>query len=223
MTEEDLEEILDPSGRTAICYALDIPPVYSGEIVKCLVEKNKKLLSIIDPSTKMIPLVMAHGFKWHRHVAKYLYDVTPHETLNVHQAAQIISQGFINKRFDISWDLIQRYPSLAITKDLSGKYPLNRLAESMKWKHLFLSESGLNFLEQWIYDCNYSAPLFSPHIRLLSSTHLIYHKFFDLIYLDTDMVIPPTPTITDISSINVHDPENNECNQKRLIHSGMFT
>ncbi|KAL6139993.1 hypothetical protein ACLB2K_058294 [Fragaria x ananassa] len=153
MTEEDLEEILDPSGRTAICCAIENPFAVTLETVKVMIEKNKKLLSIVDPSTNMIPLVMAHGVKWYIvDVVKYLYSVTPLETLNAHQAAQIISQAFLLKRFDISWDLIQRYPSLGITKDLSGKYPLNRLAESMKWEHLFLSGTGLNFWQQWIYD-----------------------------------------------------------------------
>nr|XP_011467812.1 PREDICTED: uncharacterized protein LOC101315069 isoform X2 [Fragaria vesca subsp. vesca] len=185
MTEEDLEEILDPSGRTAICCAIE--NLATLETVKLMIEKNKKLLSIVDPSTNMIPLVIAHGVKWYRvDVVKYLHSVTPLETLNAHQAAQIISQAFVLKRFDISWDLIQCYPSLGITKDLSGKYPLNRLAESMKWEHLFLSESGLNFWEQWIYD---------------------------------RIVIPPSPKIDDISTINVNDPENHKCNQRCLIHS----
>lgn len=91
---------LDPSGRTAICCALD-HPLDRRQIVECMVEKNKKLLSMVDPSTNMIPLVMAHGSKWwtSRKVTDYLYSATPLETLNAHQAAQIISQGFINKTF----------------------------------------------------------------------------------------------------------------------------
>lgn len=59
---------------------------------------------------------------------------------------------FFDFTIDISWDLIQRYPSLTITKDLSGKYPLNTLAESMKHEGLFLSQSRLNFWQRWIYD-----------------------------------------------------------------------
>lgn len=98
MTEEELGEILDPSGRTALCCAID----FSGtEILECMVEKNKKLLSMVDPSTNMIPLVKAHGSnQWRaKEVTDYLYSITPLETLNAHQAAQIISQGFIHERF----------------------------------------------------------------------------------------------------------------------------
>nr|XP_011467813.1 PREDICTED: uncharacterized protein LOC101315069 isoform X3 [Fragaria vesca subsp. vesca] len=132
MTEEDLEEILDPSGRTAICCAIE--NLATLETVKLMIEKNKKLLSIVDPSTNMIPLVIAHGVKWYRvDVVKYLHSVTPLETLNAHQAAQIISQAFVLKRFGI--------------------------------------------------------------------------------------VIPPSPKIDDISTINVNDPENHKCNQRCLIHS----
>ncbi|KAK9924727.1 hypothetical protein M0R45_033081 [Rubus argutus] len=209
MTEEDLEEILDPSGRTALFYAIDYltPFCDMKELVECMVEKNKKLLSMVHPSHNMIPLVMGlmanrfDGFDWVwrkfcKATADYLYSSTPRDTLNAHQAAQIISQGFMNKIFDISWDLIQRYPSLAITKDLSGKYPLNTLAESMKHESLFLSQSRLNFWERWIYD---------------------------------RIVIPPTPTISDTSSITVHSPENDQCKERRLIDSvtslfrGLFT
>lgn len=206
MTEEDLEEILDPSGLTALFYAIDNPTYLCDlkEIVECMVEKNKKLLSMVHPSHNMIPLVMANridGSDWFwrkfcKATADYLYSVTPLETFNAHTAAQIISQGFMKKRFDIPWDLIQRYPSLAITKDLSGKYPLNTLAESMKHEGLFLSQSRLNFWERWIYN---------------------------------RIVIPPTPTINDSSSITVHSPENDQCKERRLIHSvtnlfrGLFT
>ncbi|XP_004306019.1 PREDICTED: uncharacterized protein LOC101305687 [Fragaria vesca subsp. vesca] len=100
MTEDDLEEILDPSGRTAICCAIENPYTVALETVKVMIEKNKKLLSIVDPSTNMIPLVMAHGATWYSvDVVKYLNSVTPLETLNAHQAAQIISQAFLLKRF----------------------------------------------------------------------------------------------------------------------------
>ncbi|KAL6135390.1 hypothetical protein ACLB2K_067618 [Fragaria x ananassa] len=42
MTEDDLEEILDPSGRTAICCAIENPFAVTLETVKLMIEKNKK-------------------------------------------------------------------------------------------------------------------------------------------------------------------------------------
>ncbi|KAM2143908.1 hypothetical protein ACFX1R_047647 [Malus domestica] len=63
-------------------------------------------------------------------MARYLYSVTPHDTLHVSDAAQLISLGFHLHRFDIAWDLIQRYLQLGMAKDYNGDFSLITLASN---------------------------------------------------------------------------------------------
>lgn len=96
MTMEDME-ILDNDGDTALACAVlgkDIDKMV--EIVKCLVEKNKKTLSIAD-SDNDIPLLTAFKLQMWK-MATYIYSVTPLETLNDMQAAELVSLGFVHKR-----------------------------------------------------------------------------------------------------------------------------
>lgn len=107
MTVEDLE-LKDEMNNTALGSALigtDIDKMI--EIVECLVEKNQKLLTI-DDSGHNIPLV---GAVWLQNwkMATYIYSITPLETLNDWEAAQIISLGFVFKRLGEILNMINYY------------------------------------------------------------------------------------------------------------------
>ncbi|TQD77429.1 hypothetical protein C1H46_037046 [Malus baccata] len=157
MRPEDLE-IPDNVGLTALHFVIDKTPE-NVELAKCMVEKNKRLLSISLPpqktnplsAGKTTPLIWAHDIRREglEKMARCLYSLTPHETLNDSECATLVIQGLMFKRFDIAWDLIQRRPKLVIVKDFYGRTPLNELASISS---AFLSGSSLNFWEQWIYD-----------------------------------------------------------------------
>ncbi|XP_070672634.1 uncharacterized protein [Malus domestica] len=157
MEREDLE-IPDNVGLTALHYVIDRTPE-NVELAECMVGKNKTLLSISLPPEKTIPLlagkttplIQAHYIRSEggEKMARCLYSLTPHETLNDSECAMLVIRGLMLKRFDIAWDLIQRRPELVIAKDFYGRTPLNELASISS---AFLSGSSLNFWEQWIYD-----------------------------------------------------------------------
>ncbi|TQE01515.1 hypothetical protein C1H46_012878 [Malus baccata] len=107
MRPKDLE-IQDYVGLTALHLVItDIPE--SVELAKCMVEKNNQLLRIVYPpeqtvaplAGKITPLFEAYGLSQEGEMAKYLYSVTPHETLKDSECAMLITEGFRLKRFDI--------------------------------------------------------------------------------------------------------------------------
>ncbi|XP_048436173.1 uncharacterized protein LOC125475467 [Pyrus x bretschneideri] len=193
MRPEDLE-IQDSEGLTALHRViLDIPE--SVELAKCMVEKNKKLLRIVLPYQKTIPLlagkitplIQVHcRLRGGEKMAQYLYSVTPHETLNDSERAALIIHGLMLKRFDIAWNLIQRCPESVIAKNFYGRTPLNELAGM---RSAFLSGSSLNFWEQWIYDGIQIKPIEEP-----------------------------IPTIDDAVFINVPKSEDGNQSNKRQRH-----
>ncbi|XP_070673745.1 uncharacterized protein [Malus domestica] len=152
MDEADLEIKSTADGRTA----LDIA-AYKGiiEMAQCMVTKNQKLLSIPNAFNDL-PIVQAY-LLGHWHMARYLYSVTPLDDLMPDkgpQGASIISLCFSAKEFDVSWDLIQRCPKLAVTMNRRLLTPLEALASNPS----FLSGAELNFWQQWVYDCLYIQP-----------------------------------------------------------------
>ncbi|KAM1059147.1 hypothetical protein TB1_023251 [Malus domestica] len=82
-------------------------------------------------------------------MARYLYSITPPETIKVKDAAQLISDGFRLQRFDITWDLIQRYPKLAVDTSHDKNIPLGTLASN---RFAFKSGSTLSLWETLIYN-----------------------------------------------------------------------
>jgi hypothetical protein len=110
MTAEDLE-LKDKMNNTALGSALigkDTDKMI--EIVECLVEKNQNLLTI-DDSGYNIPLVGALLLQnWK--MATYIYSITPLETLQDWDAAEIISLGFVFKRLGEILNMINRFLSL---------------------------------------------------------------------------------------------------------------
>ncbi|XP_048435126.1 uncharacterized protein LOC125474920 [Pyrus x bretschneideri] len=196
MRPEDLET-QNSRGLTALHYVIERTPE-SVELAKCMVDKNMKLLSIVFPEKtitplvgKITPLIQAHSRSHEKgeKMAQYLYSVTPHETLNDSECAMLIIHGFMLKRFDIAWDLIQRRPELVIAKDFYGRTPLNKLAGM---RSAFLSGSSLNFCEQWIYD--------GIQIKPMPTTE------------------EPIHTTDDDVCINVQKPEDGNQSSKRQGH-----
>ncbi|XP_050133559.1 uncharacterized protein LOC126609711 isoform X9 [Malus sylvestris] len=150
MDEADLE--IKSVGRTALAIAATKGII---EMAQCMVTRNKKLLSIPD-ACNHLPIVDAYLLgQWH--MARYLYSVTPLEDLMPEKGphgASIITHCFASKEFDVSWDLIQRCPKLAITLNRQLATPLEALASNPS----FLSGAELNFWQQWVYDCLYIQP-----------------------------------------------------------------
>ncbi|PRQ56934.1 putative ankyrin repeat-containing domain, PGG domain-containing protein [Rosa chinensis] len=148
MENKDLE-MVDRDGHTPLSMAiLEKDTDVMTEIAKCMVEKNKQLLlRIVDPSTNTIPLLMALTLERPK-MATYLYDTTPLEKLKNRDRAELLSTSLRVKHLDKSWDLIQRFPSLAIAQDHSGESPLNELAST---PGLFLNTRQLRIWERWIY------------------------------------------------------------------------
>ncbi|RXH67994.1 hypothetical protein DVH24_028141 [Malus domestica] len=105
MRPKDLE-IKNSIGLTALHLVITGIPE-SVELAKCMVEKNKKLLSIVFPpekinplmAAKTTPLLMAQDYEGGEKMAQYLYSVTPLETLNDSDCATLIIDGFRFKRF----------------------------------------------------------------------------------------------------------------------------
>ncbi|XP_034208371.1 ankyrin repeat-containing protein NPR4-like [Prunus dulcis] len=99
MTEEDLE-IQDANGATAMVYASNKGIT---ELAKCMIEKNKKLISLPCPPDNIIPLVRAYSIG-HWELARYLYSVTPLEALLQDDGcggAEIVSESFRAKKLGI--------------------------------------------------------------------------------------------------------------------------
>ncbi|TQD79249.1 hypothetical protein C1H46_035202 [Malus baccata] len=155
MAKEDLER-QDGFGQTALVRLMLYHPE-RVELAKCMLEKNDKLVTILCRYEGKAPLVvLAEMMENAKGMARCLYSVTPHETLRVTDGAQLISLGFQLNRFDIAWDLIQRYPQLAMAKDYNGNFPLETLAKN---RHGFLSGSRLNFWKKIIYNGIHIRPL----------------------------------------------------------------
>lgn len=101
MREEDLE-IKDDYGCTAFAYAMVIGKI---EMAKCLVGKNKKLVSIRAPPNNAIPLINAYRRgQWE--MVDYLYSLTPFEDLDDRDGAALICQCFLSKHFGESFTYI---------------------------------------------------------------------------------------------------------------------
>ncbi|BFG26332.1 hypothetical protein CerSpe_126060 [Prunus speciosa] len=161
MTEEDLE-IRDANGQTVMAYAATKGIT---QLAKCITEKNKKLLSLPYPPENFIPFLTAY-YIGHWELARYLYSVTPLEALlqdNGRGGAEIVSESFRAKNFDIALDLLRRCPNLALAKGYSGLTPLQMCASIRSG---FLSGTHLNFWQQWIYDRIHVQPGSTDDIRI---------------------------------------------------------
>ncbi|KAI3897536.1 hypothetical protein MKX03_010401 [Papaver bracteatum] len=153
MTREQLE-IQNFDNETALQLA-----AASGNIksVKAMVEKNPNLTNMPD-KYGCIPLLNATNYAplndQKKEMTKYLYSVmikNPGEPnlfsgdLGRQIICSIIGAGF----FDIAYDMVHRYPNLAIERDYRGKSPC--ALEMMATSDAFLSRSQLTFWDRFIY------------------------------------------------------------------------
>ncbi|VVA34692.1 PREDICTED: ankyrin, partial [Prunus dulcis] len=125
MLEEDLE--IKSSGWTALAVAADRGNI---KIVKCMVRKSKKILSIATENNNMTPILLA-CISEHWDVVRYLYSVTPLEDLMPDKGpygAGLVCHSIGVKKFDIAQELINRCPKLVLTKDPFGISPMHALA-----------------------------------------------------------------------------------------------
>ncbi|TQD71086.1 hypothetical protein C1H46_043382 [Malus baccata] len=135
-------------GYTALYYLIRWFPEGVG-VAKCMAEKNPNLLTTILPRRDKKALVaIAQANTEGERMARYLYSLAPPETIKVIDAAQLISDGFRLQRFDIAWDLIQRYPRLAMAIDHNENIPLVALASN---RFAFKSGRLLTLWEKLIY------------------------------------------------------------------------
>ncbi|XP_070672638.1 uncharacterized protein [Malus domestica] len=99
MSPKDLE-IQDDIGLTALHYVIKSTPE-SVELAKRMVEKNKKLLSIVLPPSKTSPLArkITPRIQAHREgaeeMAQYLCFASPPETLNDSECAMLIINSYV--------------------------------------------------------------------------------------------------------------------------------
>ncbi|XP_040361964.1 uncharacterized protein LOC112165293 [Rosa chinensis] len=141
-------EIKADDGMTALAVAAS--KGYT-RMAQCMVEKNTKILSIGDAANR-IPLVLACR-NGHSDMIRYLYVATPVEDLMPEMGpngATIVSQCFADKKYDLAWSLIQRFPRLAISKDHYGLTPLYALSGVPS---AFPSGMKLRLLQRLIYKC----------------------------------------------------------------------
>ncbi|XP_048435323.1 uncharacterized protein LOC103943829 [Pyrus x bretschneideri] len=141
-------EIQDDCDYTALYILIFLFPE-RVELAECMVKKNPNLLTIFPRKYREeAPVVMAQRDAKGDGTARYLYSLTPPETIRVIDAAQLISDGFRLQRFDIVWDLIQRFPRLALAIDHKENMPLATLASN---RFAFKSGRPLSLWENLIY------------------------------------------------------------------------
>ncbi|KAK9283058.1 hypothetical protein L1049_011286 [Liquidambar formosana] len=153
MSEEDLELRTEYYGYTALHSAAANSGI--AQIAECIVEKNKKLVSIED-RYGLIPVVVA-ATRGHYDVMRCLYSVTPLKDLtpeNGRSGARLLVSCINGSIFDVALDLLQRCPHLAFLKDRRRwegiRSPVCELANSPS---AFPSGSRIVFWQRWIYSC----------------------------------------------------------------------
>ncbi|GKU94086.1 hypothetical protein SLEP1_g7620 [Rubroshorea leprosula] len=151
LSEPDLEK-QDMNGNTALSFAASAGRM---KIARCLVEKNRTLLTIPNKGG-FIPVVLASAVG-DKYLTKYLYSETPAEFLSPaspdggKHGLWLLNYTITGKMFDISLNLLQNYPSLAVIKTSSrGDSPILTLSNEPS---AFFSGSILGFWQRLIYHC----------------------------------------------------------------------
>ncbi|CAN6708320.1 unnamed protein product [Malus baccata var. baccata] len=142
-----LLETADVTDCTALYDLINLFPE-RVEVAECMVKKNPNLRTILPRQDKKPLVAIAQANTGGERMARYLYSLAPPETIKVIDAAQLISDGFRLQRFDIAWDLIQRYPKLTMATDHDGNIPLATLGSN---RFAFKSTMPLNLWEKLIY------------------------------------------------------------------------
>ncbi|KAL6327780.1 hypothetical protein AAG906_025608 [Vitis piasezkii] len=121
------------------------------EIAQSMIRKNRTLANISD-GDKILPVVIACN-RGKREMTCFLYFHTGQEELapaNGKNGATLLSYCIASKFLDIALDILEKYPSLAVTLDMDGLIPLYVLGQTPS---LFKSGSQLWFWQHWIYLC----------------------------------------------------------------------
>ncbi|KAK9930454.1 hypothetical protein M0R45_027491 [Rubus argutus] len=119
------------------------------ERAKYMVEQYEKMLSSILEVQNAIVVWALRASKWE--LARYLYSVTPLEFLDGSNGSAFLCYCLnISKEIDLAWDLLQRYPNLAMTiYERDNTCPMLRLA---RMRYAFLSGTRLTRLQKLIYN-----------------------------------------------------------------------
>ncbi|GKV32645.1 hypothetical protein SLEP1_g41238 [Rubroshorea leprosula] len=137
----------DKSGNTALSFA-----ARSGmmEIAKCLIEKNKDLLTIPDGDDKLpVQLACRAG---HEDMTRYLYRKTPRECLRGDNGFYLLEECVTKKMFDIALNLLHRFPKFAIYRILK-KDTIPIILTLAQTLPPFVRGNQLAFWRRWIYNC----------------------------------------------------------------------
>ncbi|XP_031129941.1 uncharacterized protein LOC116031776 isoform X1 [Ipomoea triloba] len=148
---EELVNLMDPLDlelknkydNTALCFA-----AASGikRIAEIMVTKNANL-PVVRGSKGVTPLHMA-ALLGHREMAWYLYAVTDHRCLSREDYVGLLIATINSDLFDVTLDILQHKPELAIERDPNGETVLHILARKPL---AFSGEHGLGLLQKWIY------------------------------------------------------------------------
>ncbi|XP_021800090.1 uncharacterized protein LOC110744426, partial [Prunus avium] len=146
MSEEDLK-LKENDGWTALALAAQRGYI---EMVKCMVRKSMKILSIPNEKDNMTPILHA-SLNEHWDVVDSLYSVTPLQDLMPKKGpygATLLYNFIIGMKFGIARELIQCCPQLVFTKGLFETFPMEGFLPSA-----FPSGTRLKFWQRWIYNC----------------------------------------------------------------------
>ncbi|KAI3834704.1 hypothetical protein MKX03_000313 [Papaver bracteatum] len=139
-------EIKNNGGTAAIALTAQEGSI---EIAKPMVEKNINVLRLQDGKGS-IPLVLA-ATNGNEGMLRYLYSVTPKDELDPKSGkngATFLTAAVTADIYDVSLEVLQRYPELAIAPDLDGNNVINVLSTK---PCSFPSGNRHGFLRQFIY------------------------------------------------------------------------
>ncbi|GKV32667.1 hypothetical protein SLEP1_g41259 [Rubroshorea leprosula] len=139
--------IKDKSGNTALSFA-----AHRGmmEIAKCLIEKDKNLLTIPNGDDKLpVQLACRAG---HEDMTRYLYCETPRQCLRGDNGFYLLEECINKKMFDIALNLLHRFPKFAVYRIFKKNTNpiILTLAQTLS---PFVRGDQLAFWRRWIYNC----------------------------------------------------------------------
>lgn len=146
MHEESLE-IQDYERLTVLGCSVVVGNI---EMAKCIIAKNRKLLSIGNGRHQFIPALLAVTYNSIA-MARYLYYNTPPEYLMPEMGfdgATFVTRCIYTGAFEMALHLLKTTPTFATALDINGESPLLALA---CMSFAYPSGNRLIFWKQWIY------------------------------------------------------------------------
>ncbi|GKV28720.1 hypothetical protein SLEP1_g37736 [Rubroshorea leprosula] len=131
ISERDLEIIKTNSASGGHTCLSSVAFTGRTHVARCIVQKNRNLL-IIESDKGFIPVTGACSVG-QKEMTYYLYSETPAEVLapqNGNHGFRLIRSAIANKMLDICYDLLGRFPSLAVAtdKEMQGVSPILALS-----------------------------------------------------------------------------------------------